>query len=194
MVWSWGFFIGFIIVITVPDINTSKWTPGTPGLLFGLGYLGFICGMVLINHAAIKIDKEYNRPQSKWEAAIIRGLRNVPKIIFLGMSIILFASSAVWSIASNAQAFGKNEAKLMLSARPEAVLSVDSQIGFEDIVSVNGLGDVTIEKIGIIIEANGILYFSNNFTIDSPQLNVRAIPLSRIKAIKYCVDVNQNGE
>ena len=117
----------------------------------------------------------------------------LPFVLIQIFFIVGFAATAIWAIADTAQKFGANEAKMMVVTRPDVTIQLDSPRGFEDLVFSNPAGAALL-KVRIITEAGGFLYVSPGGTITPLQIYVRAVPVSRIQAIQYAVDITPFGK
>jgi len=183
--------IGLFFVGVILNIDTSSWTSGTAGLVFGLGYLGFIGGLLIWTQAGVKLE---SGERSKWEIAVFRWLSNIPRILALIFLIVLFTATSIWAIVDTAQKFGSNEAKFMYDARPIVILQLDSPKGFEDLALFSDPSGAALMKVRIITEAGGFLYISPGVERITGQLNIRAVPVSRVQAIQYGVDITPIGD
>lgn len=193
-----AYFIGFLIflaglfaMVIIPRVNLSSWISGTAGLAFGLGFLSFIGGMLIWMQAGLKLEKK-ERP--KWEIAFFRWLRSIPFVLVQIFIMIGFAATSIWAIVDTAQKFGVNEALTMYNTRPMLTLQLDSPKGFEDLAMSTDPGGATLLKVKIIAEAGGFLYVSPGVTQNPQQIHIRAVPVSRVQAIKYTVDVTPIGK
>ena len=189
-----GFFtmwVGLFSIALVLNVNTSTWTSGTAGLIFGLGFLGFNGGTLVWMQAGRKLET-WERP--KWEIAVFRWSKNIPFVLVQISVIVGFAAASILTIVDTAQKFGGNEAKMMFDTRPLVTLQLDSPIGFEDLALVSNSSGAALLKVKIITEAGGFLYVSPGVTRTPPELHVRAVPVSRVQAIQYVVGVTPLGK
>lgn len=184
------FMAGLSAIAIIPRVNLSTWTSGTAGLTFGLGFLGFIGGTLIWMQAGLKLERK-ERP--KWEIAFFQWLRSMPFVLVQIIIMVGFAAVSIVAIMDTAQKFGANEAKFMHDMRPIVTLQLDSPNGFEDLPLVTTPSGAVLLKARIITEAGEFLYVSARVTRTPPQLHVRAIPVSRVQAIQYAVDVTPLG-
>ena len=180
------FWIGFFFVGFTNLIDTSGWTLGTPGLLFGLAYLSLLGGFYVWMTVAIQADVKNN---TKIIAAL-GWLRTVPFIIVQIFFIIIFAGISIWGIMETAQKFGTNEAKEEYNAKPFVNLQLDSAMGFQGFV----LQGTSTLHVKIIAESEGFFYVSPGIVTNPAELIVLAIPLSRVQSIQYNVGATPIGQ
>lgn len=188
--WS-AFWAGLFTIFMIPKVNSSTWIAGTAGIAFGLGYLIAIIGQVIWVQAALKLQK---KEQSKLDKILAGWINKLPFTLTRIFFAIVIVSAGLWGILDTAQKFGANEAKFMYNTRPWATLQLDSLIGLEDLASVSTPNDAVISNVKIITEAGGLLYISRLTQPPSQLLHVRAIPVSRIQAIRYEVAATPIGE
>jgi len=186
-----AFWVGLFAIGIIPKVNLSTWTSGTAGLAFGLGFLSFIGGNLIWIQASLKLEKN---KQPKWEVAIFKWLRNIPFVLFQIFIVVGFVAGSLWAITDTAQKFGANEAKMMFDSKPKVILQLDSPKGFEDLAMVPNPSGAASFEVKIITEAGGFLYISPRVTKTPHQLYVRAVPILRVQAIQYVVDVTPLGE
>lgn len=185
------FLLGLFAVGLILKVNSSSWTSGTAGLAFGLGFLSFVGGTLIWIQAGLKLEEN---KQPKWEVAVFRWFRNVPLILLQIFIVVGFAAGSLWAITDTAQKFGANEAKMMYDMRPVVTLQLDSPEGFEDsLLTPNSNVEASV-RVKIITEAGGFLYVSTGVTKTPLQIHVRAVPVSRVQAIQYAIDVTPLGE
>jgi hypothetical protein len=184
-----AFCVGVFTIGIITKVDSSKWTIGTVGIAFGLGYFLAIGGEVAWAQAALKQQKEL----SKLEKILFGWLKKVSIILVQIIIMIGLVSASLWAIVDTAQKFGANEAKMMISTGPDVTIQLDSPKGFEDLAFSNTAGAVLL-KVRIITEAGGFLYVSPGVTITPPQIYIRAIPVSRVQSIQYSVGATPLGE
>jgi len=185
------FWLGVFTIGIVLKINTSSWVPGTAGLVMGLGYLGFMGGSMIWMQAGARFE---NQQKWKWELEIIRFLKKIPFVIFQLLLIVGFAGTSIWAITDTAQKFGSNEAKEMYITSPVVSLQLDSIRGFEDTGLIpNSAGAILID-VKLLAKTDDFLYVSNGGSVHPLQIYVRAIPTSRVQAIRYSVPATPIGK
>lgn len=186
-----AFWAGLLTIGIITKVNSSTWTAGTAGIAFGLGYIFAIIGQVIWVQAALKLQK---KEQSKLDKILIGWINKLPFTLVGIFFAIVIVSVGLWGILDTAQTFGANEAKFMYDMRPIVTLQLDSPEGFEDLPLTSTVSGASLLKAKIITEAGGFLYFSIGVTQTPHQLHVRAVPVSRIQAIQYAVDVTPLGK
>ncbi|MBA7525599.1 hypothetical protein ES705_17752 [subsurface metagenome] len=184
-----AFVVGLSAFIVL-KVDLSTWIPGTVGIVFGFGYLMAIGGLTFWLQALLKGEK---KKPSKLDDFLFGWGKKVPFILIQIFFILAFLSVSLWGILSTAQTFGANEAKFMYNTRPIVTLELDSSKGFEDIALVSDPNSAVISNVKIIAETGGFLYIAR-LTKTPPQLNVRAVPVSRVQAIQYNVVATPIGE
>ncbi len=184
------FGTGLATIGIIPRANLSAWTTGTAGIAFGFGYLISIIGLVIWTQAILKWQ---GKEQSKLDSIIIGWIKRIPFNLILVFSVIMILASGLWGILDTAEKFGANEAKFVYNNRPIVIIQLDSPKGFEDLPLISTADEASLEA-KIITEANGFLYFSVGVTQSPRKILVRAVPVSRVQAIRYVVDVTPLGE
>ena len=180
--------IGLVIGALILGINTSAWTSGTPGMVFGLANLFCLAGVYVIMLARSKLNEKEVLPK------YLAWLKNTPAMFVQVFFILIFVGLSFWGITDMAHLFGTNEAKEAYITSPVADVELNSPKGFENIAtSVNPDGNVVI-KVKILVQANEFLYVSPGGNLNPPQLDIRAIPVSQVQAIDYSIGVTPIGK
>jgi hypothetical protein len=187
---GWLAFIAGLYATLILRVDSSTWTLGTAGMVFGLGYLISIGGLIAWVQAALKQEK---KEPSKLDNFLFGWVKKVPFILVYIFFVVAFILVSLWGILDTAQKFGANEAKFMYNTSPIVTLQLDSSKGFEDIALVSSPNSAVISNYRIITEAGGLLYIAR-LAENPPQLNVRAVPVSRVQAIQYDVVSTPIGE
>lgn len=191
-----AYYLGFVVhaaglsALIVLKIDSSSWTIGTAGLMFGFGYLLSLGGLLFFLQALFKMQG--NKP-SKIDLFLLGWLRKLPFVTVLYFFIAMFVLGSLWGVLDTTQRFGANEAKFAYNTKPFVILQLDSSKGFEDLALVPNSIDVATMKVKIITEVGGFLYVSPGLKKTPPRLNVRAVPVSRILAIQYDVEAAPIG-
>ncbi len=182
-------WVGLISMGIITQIDSSKWTIGTVGLAFGIGYCLAVGGEILWLQASQKQQKE----PSKLDKILFGWIKKFSiRLIQIIMVIGLIAIS-LWAMLDTAQKFGTNEAKMMVISRPDATIYLDNAQGFEDIFITNSAG-LTMLKGKVIVQTDEFVYFCPGLTITPLQILIRGIPVTRVKAIQYAVDITPIGK
>jgi hypothetical protein len=185
-------WVGLSIISLITKLPLSKMTPGLAGLLFGLGYLGFIFGPWLWFQAGIKLENNA-APTWKWQIVFTNWVQNIPRIILLGAIIIVFSTTSLWALVDTAEKFGANEAKFAYDNRPIVGIQLDSPKGFEGLPSLITNNRTTILGAKIITENSDFLFVDAIYSANRTSLHVMAVPISRIQSIHYTMDVTPLG-
>jgi len=186
---AFAWVAGVSAISIIPRVNLSTWVDGTAGLAFGLGFLCFNGGLLLWMQGAIKAEK---KPQPRWVLAVEQWIRNhiaIESVVVRIIVVIGLAATSFWAMMDTANKFGFYEAVMTYDQRPVAMLLLDSPTGFEDLVSAPNASGSALMKVKIITEAGGFLYVSPGATPTPLQLHVRAVPVSRVQAIQYAIDI-----
>ncbi|MBN1692913.1 MAG: hypothetical protein JW845_05095 [Dehalococcoidales bacterium] len=183
--------LGIFGVTLIPTLDLSSWTPGLAGLAYGISFLLFVWGWLFWFQAGMM---QKGTTPSPWMIRCFSWIKNVPRVIILGFFIVGFSAITIWAMAVTAQQFGSNEAKFMYNTRPVAELQIDSPNGFEDLpLLIKPNGDAVF-MAKILTESSEFLYVSTGFNDDKTSLFVKAVPLSRVQAIQYSVNVTRIGK
>ncbi|HUT96804.1 MAG TPA: hypothetical protein VMW60_01650 [Dehalococcoidales bacterium] len=185
-------FIGLIVIGIIMQVDSSKWTNGTAGMVFGLGYLVFVGGLIAYMEALSK--KWEGKGPSKLDKFLLGWVKKVPFILVQIFFIVGIISASLWGILDTAQKFGANEAKFMYNTRPWVTIQLDSPTGFEDLTVSLSSDGATLVRVKMITEASGFLYVTPGFTQAQEKLHIRAVPVSRVQAIQYEVIATPIGE
>ena len=168
---GWVVFLLGVYGTVVLRINSSSWTAGVAGIVFGMAYLFSIGGLMTWLQAMLKLE---NKEPSKLERSLLGWTKKVPFIIIQIFFIVGILTVSLWGILDTSQKFGANEAKFALVTKPEVILTLDSTKGFEDITTISKTGNVNITNASIVLQTQGFTYFCYGFTKDPLQLLVRA--------------------
>ena len=212
-----AFAAGFIAIGIIPHVNLSSWTAGTAGLAFGVGFLCFSWGSIIMTAALIQWEKKPPSPKKsspQWVIAVKQWFRKhvavkffkprspsahtkkrkLPIAVIQVFVVVSIAAASLWGILDTAHKFGVDEAAMTYDSRPWAALVLDSPNGFEDLVSTSNTSGSPLVRVKIITEAGGFLYVSPGLTKTPLQLYVRAVPVSRVQAIQYAVSITPLGK
>jgi len=207
-----AFAAGLFAIAIIPHVNLSNWVAGTAGLAFGIGFLGFSGGFLIMMEAMIKWEKQpesQKKPPPQWVIAVNQWFRKhvaakffkptspsshtkkrkLPIIVIQAFVVVGIAAFSLWGMLDTAHRFGVDEAATTYDARPVATLLVDSPNGLEDLAPTSNPSGSASVKVKIITEAGEFLYVSPGFTTTPLQLYVRAVPVSRVQAIQYAVGI-----
>lgn len=183
------FGVGVLAISIIPRVNLSTWIDGTAGLAFGTGFLCFTWGFIIWMQASMKQE---TKPQPRWVFAIDQWVRKhvAVKLAVIQVFVVVgLTTTSLWAMLDTADKFGFNEAVTTYDTIPVATLLLDSPIGFEDLVYSSNAIDSALMRVKIITEAGAFLYVSPGVARTPLQLYVRAVPVSRVQAIHYAVDI-----
>ncbi len=185
-----AFWVGALTVGRITKVDLSSWPEGTVGLVFGLAYFFAFGGQVVWVQAMLKRQKDL----SKLDKVLFGWLKKLPIILVQIIIVLVLISGALWGIFATAKQFGANEAKFMYNTRPIVTLQLDSPIGFDGFPVVSSPNGATLSGVRIIREAGEFLYIAGLIKATPQQLYVRAVPISRVRAIQYELAVEPIGK
>lgn len=121
-------------------------------------------------------------------------LRKLPKMFVQAFFAVGLVLVSLWGICATAKQIGANEAKFMYNMKPMVSLQLDSPKGFEDLASTTNPSGTTLLRVKIITEDGGFLYISPGIAKTSQKILIRAVPISRVQAIQYELDIAPIGK
>jgi hypothetical protein len=136
-------FVGGLFAISIiPRVNLSDWIAGTAGLAFGVGFLCFSGGSIIMMEAFLKLEK---KPSPRWVIAVNQWFRKhvaakffkprspsahtkkrkFPIAVIQVFVVVGIAAASLWAILDTAHKFGVDEAVMTYDARPWVTLLLD---------------------------------------------------------------------
>jgi hypothetical protein len=185
-----AFWAGVFVMGLVTKVDLSSWPDGTIGLIFGLSYFFVIGGQTVWMQAMLKRQTEL----SNLDKALFGWLKKIPIMVIQVTMVVLLISGSLGAIFDTAKQFGANEAKMTYNTRPIVTLQLDSPTGLEPFHVTTNPNGATLTGVRIITETGDFLYIAGITQTTPQQLYVRAVPISRVKAIQYEMAVPPIGK